>query len=263
MTGLNVPNPTVPAIPGYRGLRGEVLLALKKAQPLTAKELGALFGVTPNALRRHLKELEAEGVVRYRREVRGVGGPVFAFSLTEAGERLFPRAYDSALNEVLELVRQQMGSEGVVELFRKRWADIAERAKPELALLPLNERAQRLAQLLTSLGYMAEASAGESATLREHNCAIRAVIERFPEICVAEERFLAEVLGAHVTRQTHIAAGANCCEYCIHPADASGTDQATMAGAAPQAPAPFVQITTPRAAAADSEPLQPALQEMP
>lgn len=237
-----------PPIAGYRGLRGDVLVALKKAQPLTAKELGRQFGVTPNALRRHLKELESEGLVRYQREIRGVGGPVFAYSLTEAGERLFPRAYDSALNEVLELVRQQMGSEGVVELFRKRWADIAEKAKPELALLPLNQRAHRLAELLTSLGYMAEAPEEDGALLREHNCAIRAVIERFPEICVAEKRFLEEVLGASVTRQTHIAAGANCCEYCIHPADSSGTIDHEAAS--------LVQIVPPRAGTA-------ALQEMP
>lgn len=266
MSTVNLSTPSAAPIPGYRGMRGDVLLALKKAQPLTAKELGALFGVTPNALRRHLKELEAEGVVQYRREVRGVGGPVFAFSLTEAGERLFPRAYDSALREVLELVREQLGSDGVVELFRKRWAEIAERAKPELAPLPLNERAQRLAQLLTSLGYMAEASDGEGATLREHNCAIRAVIERFPEICVAEERFLAEVLGAHVTRQSHIAAGANCCEYCIHPAESAGATPASE-GVAPSEPAhesaSIVQITTPRVGADAPTPLRPALQEMP
>ncbi|MBK6490080.1 MAG: ArsR family transcriptional regulator [Gemmatimonadetes bacterium] len=225
-----------------------MLVALKKAQPLTTKELGALFGVTPNALRRHLKELEIEGVVRYQREIRGVGGPVFAFSLTEVGERLFPRAYDSALNEVLELVRQQFGSDGVIDLFRKRWADIAEKAKPELARLPLNQRAERLAELLTTLGYMAEAPGEEGATLRENNCAIRAVIERFPEICVAEKSFLEEVLGAHVTRQSHIAAGANCCEYCIHPSDPAGTAAAE--------PDSLVQIGPSRLGA-------PALQETP
>ncbi|MEO6443633.1 MAG: helix-turn-helix domain-containing protein [Gemmatimonadaceae bacterium] len=233
-------------IPGFRGLRSDILLALKKGQPLTAKELSAQFGVTANALRRHLKELEGEGLVRYRREIHGVGGPVFAYSLTDTGEGLFPRGYDSALNEVLELVRQQWGSDGVVELFRRRWTEIAEKAKPELALLPMHERTRRLAELLTSLGYMAEAtegSDGDESTLREHNCAIRAVIDRFPEICVAEERFLEEVLGAHVTRQTHIAAGANCCEYCIHPSPSSGgTVSAEDAGGTTSAEDAFVQI---------------------
>jgi hypothetical protein len=57
--------------------------------------------------------------------------------------------------------------------------------------------------------------AGMLPTITEHNCAIRLIAERFPQVCAAEERFIAEILGADVTRQTHIATGANCCEYCI------------------------------------------------
>jgi DeoR family suf operon transcriptional repressor len=217
-----LPGTLAPA--GYRGTRGQLLVELKKAQPLTAKELAERFGVTANALRRHLKELEAEGVVSYRREIRGVGGPVFAYSLTPAGEALFPRAYERALSEVLDLVLEQHGEDGVVRLFQRRWEQIAEAAKPELMGLPVEARAHRLAELLTSLGYMAEAHAGAGAlpTLTEHNCAIRLVAERFPEICAAEERFISDVLGVTVTRQAHIAKGANCCEYCIGSPEARG-----------------------------------------
>jgi DeoR family suf operon transcriptional repressor len=202
---------------GFRGTRGEILIALKKSQPLTAKDLADRFGVTPNALRRHLKELEVEGVVRYQREIHGVGGPVFAFSLTEAGEALFPRAYETALTGILDLVREQQGDEGVVQLFQRRWDEIARVARPELERLPVDQRTSRLAELLTSLGYMAEARpvAGALPVLTEHNCAIRLIAERFPEVCAAEERFIADLLGTPVTRQAHIAKGANCCEYCI------------------------------------------------
>lgn len=240
------------SLPGYKGLRGDILVALKKAQPLTAKELGRHHGVTPNALRRHLKELEIEGVVRYRREIRGVGGPVFAYSLTEVGERLFPQAYDSALSAVLDLVKARLGSEGVVELFTQRWREVAEKAKPELDRLPFSERAHRLAELLTSLGYMAEggitSASGGEATLKEHNCAIRAVIEKFPEICVAEERFLAEVLGAQVTRQQHIASGANCCEYCLHETG-SETSASVATSAASASSATLVSLARPKESA--------------
>lgn len=233
------------SIPGYRGPRGDILVALKKAQTLTAKELAEQFGVTPNGLRRHLKELEAEGVVSYRREVRGVGGPVYAYSLTPAGEALFPRAYERALAEILDLVREQHGEDGIVQLFRRRWDEIAAVAKPELARLPIEQRAQRLAELLTSLGYMAEVQEGADALprLTEHNCAIRLVAERFPEVCAAEERFIADLLGAEVTREAHIAKGANCCEYCIQagvatsPAPAIPTqDPVTPSGGAPDTP---------------------------
>jgi DeoR family suf operon transcriptional repressor len=206
---------TIPS--GYRGTRGEILVALKKSQPLTAKELAERFHVTANGLRRHLKELEAEGVVRYSRQIRGVGGPVFAYALTEAGEALFPRAYDAMLGQVLDQVREQQGDAAVVQLFRHRWDQIAAAAKPELAVLPFEQRARRLAQLLTGLGYMAEVSGdpGESPMLTEHNCAIKLIAERFPEVCAAEESFIAELLGTTVTRQAHIAKGANCCEYCF------------------------------------------------
>ncbi len=208
---------TLNAPVGYRGIRGEILTVLKKDQPLTAKELAGRFGVTANALRRHLKELEGEGKVQYRREIRGVGGPVFAFSLTDAGEALFPRGYEQALTEILDLVRQQQGDEGLVRLFQRRWDDIAKVARPELEALPVDQRATRLAELLTSLGYMAEArpGSGELPVLTEHNCAIRLIAERFPEVCAAEERFIADLLGVPVHRQAQITKGANCCEYCI------------------------------------------------
>jgi DNA-binding transcriptional ArsR family regulator len=69
---------TATAFPsGYKGMRGDILIALKKSQTLTAKELAARFGMTANALRRHLKELESR-----RRGIAarfGVGGP-FAFA---------------------------------------------------------------------------------------------------------------------------------------------------------------------------------------
>jgi DeoR family suf operon transcriptional repressor len=194
-----------------------VLVAIKKSQPISANELAREFGLTPNAIRRHLKELEGERLICCARQVRGVGGPTLAYSLTEAGEALFPRAYDSTLTTLLDTVREQQGAEGLIELFRAQWERIATGSTGELATLPLNERTQLLAELLSSHGYMAEAAAGSAneSLIREHNCVLRAVAERFPEVCVAEEKFLAEFLGAVVERRKHIAAGASCCEYCV------------------------------------------------
>lgn len=207
--------PTSSSLAGFRGLRSELLVAIKRSQPLTVKDLAERFSVTPNGLRRHLKALEEEGVVRYRREVRGVGGPVFAYSLTEAGEGLFPRDYVPALADALEVVREEQGVAGVVRIFQRRWAAIAEQAGPSLRTLPLPERAALLAELLSAQGYMAEAEvlSPTEATIREHNCAIRAVASRFPEVCAAEATFIGDVLGARVERRLHIATGCNVCEY--------------------------------------------------
>lgn len=206
----------VPAtLGGFRGLRAELLVALKKApQPLTIKELAEQFGVTPNGLRRHLDVLEEEELVRHQREVRGVGAPVFAYSLTAAGEALFPQGYATVLAAVLESVREVAGPEGVIALARRQWQGLVEQASPRLAELPLHERAQLVAELRSSQGFMAEAHATDSGALvREHHCAIRDVAERFPEICTAEQEFVERMLAVPVTRTAHILDGCSCCEY--------------------------------------------------
>jgi DeoR family suf operon transcriptional repressor len=218
--------PLAPTLAGFRGIRADVLIAVKKAQPVSASDLAAEFGLTTNALRRHLKELESEGLIRCARQVRGVGAPTLGYSLTAAGEALFPRAYENALTTLLDAVREQRGADGIVELFRAQWERVAGGAKAELSALPLAERTQLLAELLTSHGYMAESGAvpnGNEALIREHNCVLRAVAERFPEVCMAEERFLAEFLGAAVERRQHIASGASCCEYCVSERQGLGT----------------------------------------
>src|SRR5512140_1265312 len=103
---------------GFKGLRSDILVALRKEQPLTIKALAERFALTPNALRRHLTELVDSGLVVYRREIHGQGAPVFAYALSDTGEALFPRAYIDPLVDALESLREREGTEAVVQLFR-------------------------------------------------------------------------------------------------------------------------------------------------
>lgn len=208
----------VGALGGFRGVRAELLVALKKAQPLTAHELGEQFGLTANALRRHLKALEEDGLVRYRREVRGVGAPVYAYSLTPAGEALFPRSYVQVLSAALDALRSQRGDAAVEAVLEAEWARLAEEAGPVLEALPLQERVPLVAELLTAKGYMAEAVTGEPAlTLRIHNCAVREIAERFPEACAVEAKFVERLLGVPLVRSAHRRDGCGRCEYGVTP----------------------------------------------
>ena len=118
------------SLAGFKGIRSDILVALRKEQPLTIKALAKRFGVTDNALRRHLTELGNAGLVEYQREIHGQGAPVFAYSLSDAGEALFPRAYIDPLVDALESLRDREGTEAVVQLFRRRWDAMAEAAKP-------------------------------------------------------------------------------------------------------------------------------------
>jgi DeoR family suf operon transcriptional repressor len=214
------------ALGGFRGVRAELLVLLKKSQPMTAHELGVSFGLTPNALRRHLKALEDDGLVRYRREVRGVGGPVFAYSLTPAGEALFPRSYTAVLMAALEALREtNEGREALGRVFEAEWAELANEAEQLLTGLPVEERLHLVAELLTSKGYMAEAlssSSGEGETvlkLRIHNCVMRDIAPRFPEACAAEARVMERMIGAPLERCAHKLDGCMRCEYGVRVQD--------------------------------------------
>lgn len=201
----------VGALGGFRGVRAELLVALKKAQPLSAHELGEQFGLTANALRRHLKALEDDGLVRYKREVRGVGAPVFTYSLTPAGEALFPRSYVQVLANALEALRAQTGDAAVEAVLEAEWKRLADEAVPVLEALPIEERVPLVAELLTAKGYMAQAD--ETHTLRIHNCAVREIVERFPEACAVEAKYVEKLLGVPLVRGAHRRDGCSHCEY--------------------------------------------------
>src|SRR6266576_2957254 len=174
----------------HKGLRAEILLALKRTQPLTAKQLAHQLGVSVNAIRHHLKELEAED--------------------------LFPRAYEETLTQLLQRVVEQGGRQAAVGLFEDHYRDLTHQLQAKLAGAAASERLDLVTRLMNEQGYMAEwQEAAGTFRLSEHNCAIRAVAERFPEVCAAEEQFLRDVLGAAVERRAHIASGCNACEYAI------------------------------------------------
>jgi DeoR family suf operon transcriptional repressor len=217
MTSVPLPQQNTAFPLGYRGIRAAVLLQLKRSEVLTTRELASLVGASLNAVRHHLRELEEQGLVEYERQHRGVGAPVFAYRLTPAGEALFPKRYEATLTSLLDHMVKRDGHAGTVARLESRYDAMAVQLNEQLSDAPLEERLAALAQLLTSEGYMAETSiSGSTATLTEHNCAIRLVAERFPEICAAEARFLGAVLGGAVQRERHILSGCSACEYRIN-----------------------------------------------
>ena len=207
---------SLPGLAGHKGLRGDILLELKRSQPLTAKQLADVFGVSANAVRRHLKELEAEALIAYGREQRGTGAPTHTYRLSPGGEALFPTHYGQALTDILAYVARHSGRDAVRAMFAQRFRAHADRLRAELAESTLEEKVEAVVKLLSEQGFMAAWKVEEDmVTLAEHNCAVRAVAEQFPEICAAEADFLREVLQRDLQRNSYIPDGCNACQYSI------------------------------------------------
>lgn len=205
-----------PGLAGQRGLRGEILLEMKKSQPLTAKELADIFGVSANAVRRHLKELEAEKLVQYGREQRGAGAPTYAYRLSRDGEALFPNQYEQALTRLIGHVVDREGRDAAIAVVEEQYADLRRRLGGLVPGVTPFDRLKMLAGVMEDAGFMAESSEqGGKVTLRVQNCALHAVANCLPEVCDTELRFLEDVLEAQVERKTHIMSGCNACEYAV------------------------------------------------
>ncbi len=223
MAAVPVPFASEPPVPlGHRGPRGVILLHLKAVGGATAAEIAAGLGCSLNAVRHHLKELEVEGVIDYDRTPRGVGAPAHTWHLTAAGQALFPARYERTLIQVLDHVVATEGREAAVALLERQYRALAARLESETAALGPAERGVVIARVLDAEGYMATwARAAEGGLLTEHNCPHRLIAERFPEVCAAEERFLAEAFGVPVERRSRIAGGCGTCSYRVAAGDAT------------------------------------------
>jgi len=208
--------PPTPSSRPLGGPRAEIVRELKRAPGRTAHELASLLDLSLNAVRHHLKELEAASLVAYDRERQGVGAPVFRYRLTESGEALFPQRYETTLLEVLDHIAQAQGRDAAVSLLRAGFDTLAQRLEPALAGATPQRRLAIVGQALVDEGYMAEwQSAPDEGALTEHNCAIRAVAQRFPEVCGVEAEFLSAAIGAAVERESHILGGCSQCRYAL------------------------------------------------
>lgn len=208
----------------YKGPRAALLLELKRSGALSARDLAGRLQLSLNAVRHHLKELELEQVVGFDRVARGVGAPAHTYRLTAAGEALFPRHYEATLTRLLDQLAARDGRAAAVAMLEEHFAELEASLRPalEAAATPA-ERMAIVATALTGAGYMAEGAATHCCgTLIAHNCAIRAVAERFPEICAAEQRFLARAVGGTVERTAHLLSGACACSYKVRFTNGAG-----------------------------------------
>lgn len=197
------------------GPQRRILEALKLRGPLTARELAALRGGGTVAMRAHLRNLVASGLVAHEEERRAVGRPARRYRLTPASDALFPKHYDLLAVKLAETVAAELGEEALVRILR-RWLD---ELHPYLdAQLPndFQARLEALATHQSSFGFMASVRKERvGLTVVEQNCPIAKVASRFPQICNHEATLFQRVLRRNVELACCQARGDALCEFRI------------------------------------------------
>src|ERR1700761_8778638 len=153
-----------------RGTRARVARLILELGPSTASVIGNRLGLPPAAIRRHLDNLLAEGLIETRTArtyaSRGRGRPARLFAITDAGRSAFEHAYDDLASSALRFLAQTGGPAAVEDFARHQVAELERRdgphARPSPAAPP-GERVQALADALSADGYAASAGAAPAA----------------------------------------------------------------------------------------------------
>ncbi len=227
MTEPSVPNPTpqaVRAIPDPHDRA--ILVVLQEIGACSPDVLADRLGASRARIRLRLRLLEGAGLV-VRHSIRhGVGRPRHLYDVTTAARPALPTNYEGLAETLLRSIRSIGGDELLDEVFQARRRILAERIRNRFELrlgegATLADKVRELAALQDENGYLCHASlldgVGGPLELRQSNCAIIGAASGHPAACRAELQLMEEVLGAHVSRIAHIAAGDRSCTYRIEP----------------------------------------------
>ena len=204
----------------------DILQHLLKQEQKTAQELASALEISPQAIRRHLKDLEAEGLIDHQAVQSGMGRPQYIYRLSQKGRAHFPNYYQEFAVSLLDTLAETVGQDQVSSILRKQWQRKAQEYRDRLGTGSLEERVAKLVELRKAEGYMAEWYAlkpshlendtGHQFILAEHNCAIQNVAESHPTVCGHELDMFTDVLPDCTVERTHwINKGETQCGYLI------------------------------------------------
>ncbi len=210
--------------PNSAKTKEDILQYLLKYARATAQEIADNLGISPQAVRRHLKDLTADGLVEYEFNQQAMGRPQNIYYLSRQGRDRFPNRYGEFAVSFLNTLVETVGEQQMAEVLRKQWQRKADEYRQKVGKGALKTRVARLVKLRQAEGYMAELhemaplEQKERYILAEHHCAISEVAESYPLVCGHELEMFSAVLPDCTIERTHwLNQGEHRCGYLIQP----------------------------------------------
>lgn len=196
----------------------KILMLLKMRGPLTALGIAHELKITKEGVRQQLVKLVEEELIQPQEESKGVGRPQKTFSLTVNGNAKFPDTHAELTLKLITII-SSMGKntlDDVINIYeetgKKKYHDEID------TIDNLEEKLEKLVEIRTREGYMAEYSKNdEGYLLVENHCPICAAATICQGFCSSELNTFKSVLGNKViiNRVSHIVSGERRCAYQI------------------------------------------------
>src|SRR5450759_529222 len=213
--------PDVPLMIAGRSTRMEVLELLRRRGRSSAEIIASDLGVTPNAVRQHLTNLERDGFVVSHPERSGRGRPSLLFSLTERADSVFPKRYGQLATMVLQEVQEMGGPDALDEIFERMATRHAGAIARSLEGLEFDDKVSRVVAWIGRAGTLAEQSeTPEGVKVTIHNCPFRNTALKFPQVCTITPHLISQLLGTAVSQADSIHRHDPYCSFVVQrPAD--------------------------------------------
>jgi predicted ArsR family transcriptional regulator len=195
----------------FDSTRGRIVSLLREGSS-TVNELASKLELTDNAVRAHLLSLERDGLIRQSGVQRGPRKPHFAYELTAEAERLFPKAYDALLNQLITALKGRLPPNVLEEVLREVGRSLAARHSPDKTPAELERRVQNALGVLKAIGGTPSVERdGDKLIIRSGGCPLAAAVVEHPEVCGLAEALVAEVIGLPVKERCVRGESPKCC----------------------------------------------------
>ena len=199
------------------GTRQTILEALKRDGPLAIAQLADRLGMSGEAVRQQLVQLQREGwieAVHERGAARHSGRPPTRYRLSQAGDHVFPKHYDALTVALLDAVAAELGPDALQRILTSLTEVRARQWEPRLAGKSLRERVEALRGLYDGEDpFMEVEEVAGGFRLVEHNCPFLNVALERPVLCSVTVSLLSRLLGVTVVREQRFQSGDGRCSF--------------------------------------------------
>jgi predicted ArsR family transcriptional regulator len=198
-----------------RETRQAILESIKRKGSTTVNEIAEEMSLSPVTVRHHLYAAMADGLIERISLRRGVGRPEHGYSLTEAGQRLFPSRYHVLTTHLLNVLKSLHDRDDVEHMLEVIVRQLLDAPEQNDALTP-RERLRQLEEHFQNNDIPIRIAFvdGDEAHL-ELRCPYYYVSQHHPELCSIDERVIEDFLRLPMERTGCLLNGDKSCSFSI------------------------------------------------
>ena len=216
--------------------RDQILRHIRGHHEVAVAQLAESLDLSPQAVRRHLDGLRADGLIDVRQERHGVGRPVLLFFATERGEELGGHTYIQLLSRMFRHLEKlnagEVGGATGQQVVDRVFSGIAEEValdhKSEVRGETLGQRVEEVSRALNVEGIVDGWSKdGDVFQLVNGDCPYLRLAEMSDAPCSADRHSIELLVRADVEQTKRIVDGAPICEYIVRAQPVTLTERQT------------------------------------